>query len=114
QAAAIELGRAQALVPTDAALRCWFAAALVNEGDRANAAPLVEKIEDVHNRFGRWWSMHALLHPEPAAEAERAFGFGIAVDPFDRGVGCEEKAAPELPKDPIRAAICEAARRVPR
>jgi hypothetical protein len=95
-------------------VRCGLAASLLATGERASAAQLVEKIEDVHNRFGRWWSLHGLLHPEPAAEAERAFGYGIAQDPLDRDVGCEEKAAPELPKDPLRAALCEAARRVPR
>jgi hypothetical protein len=113
-AAAIELQRAQALVPADASVRCWLAAELLGTNDRANASLLVDKIDEVHTRFGRWWSLHGLLHPEPVAEAERAFGLGIALDPLDRDVGCEEKAAPELPKDPIRAAICEAARRVPR
>lgn len=112
QAAAIELQRAQALVPTDASVRCWLAAELIAGGDRANASMLVEKIEDVHGRYGRWWSLHGLLHPEP--DADKSFSFGIALDPLDRDVGCEEKAAPELPKDPLRAAVCEAARRVPR
>jgi hypothetical protein len=114
QAAAIELGRAQALVPTDASVRCWLAAELLGTGDRANAAMLVEKVEDVHGRFGRWWSLHGLLHPSAEPDADRSFSFGIALDPLDRDVGCEERAAPELPADPIRAAICAAARRVPR
>jgi hypothetical protein len=113
-AAAVELGRAQALVPADASVRCWLAAELIATSDRANAAILIDKVEEVHNRFGRFWSLHGLLHPEPAAEADRAFGFGFALDPLDRDVGCEEKAPPEIPADPIRAAICEAARRAPR
>jgi hypothetical protein len=113
-AAAIELSRAQALVPADPSVRCWLAAELLGTGDRADAAMLVDKVEDVHSRFGRWWSLHALLHPEPVADAERAFGFGIALDPLDRNVGCEEKQAPEAPADPLRSAICEAARRAPR
>lgn len=112
--AASELARAQQLAPTDGAIRCWFAAARVAEGDRANAAPLVEKIEDVHSPFGRWWSMHGLLHPEPPEAADKAFSLAIALDPMTPEVACEEKVAPELPKDPLRAAICEAARRVPR
>jgi glutaredoxin len=114
QAAAIELQRAQALVPADASVRCWLAAQLLATGDRANAAMFVEKVEEVHGHFGRWWSLHGLLHPEPVADADRAFGYAIALDPLDADVGCEEKAAPEAPKDPIRSAICEAARRVPR
>jgi len=114
QAAAIELGRAQALVPSDASVRCFMAAALLGSGDRANALPLVDKVDELHNRFGRWWSLHGLLRPEPVAEADRAFGFGIALDPMSQWVACEEKPAPELPADPIRKAICEMARRVPR
>jgi hypothetical protein len=114
QAAATELQRAQALVPTDASVRCWLAAQLVATGDRANAAMFVDKVDDVHNKYGRWWSLHGLLHPEPAADADRAFGYAIALDPLDADVGCEEKAAPALPMDPLRAALCEAARRVPR
>ncbi len=114
QEAAVELARAQALVPADAAVRCWLAAELLGTGDRADAAMLVDKVDDLHNRFGGWWSLHGLLHPEPAADAERAFSFGIALDPLDRDVACEEKAAPELPKDALGAAFCEAARRAPR
>jgi glutaredoxin len=114
QAAAIELQRAQALVPADASVRCWLAAQLMATGDRANASMLVDKVEEVHGRFGRWWSLHGLLHPEPAADADRAFGYAIALDPLDADVGCEEKGAPEAPKDLLRAAICAAARRVPR
>jgi len=114
QAAATELQRAQALVPADASVRCWLAAELLGTGDRATAAMLVDKVEDVHSRFGRWWSLHGLLHPEPAADAERAFGLALALDPLDRDVGCEEKTAPAAPQDALRAAICEAARRAPR
>jgi len=112
-AAAIELGRAQVLVPNDASVRCFLAAAMVSDGDKAGAAPLVDKTEDLHNRFGRWWSLHGLLHPEPAADAERGFGYGLSLDPLDPWVACEEKAAPEVPRDAIRKAICEAARRAP-
>jgi hypothetical protein len=85
QEAATELSRAQALVPTDASVRCWLAAELLGTGDRANAAMFVEKVEDVHGRFGRWWSLHGLLHPEP--DAERSFSFAIALDPLDREAG---------------------------
>src|SRR5262249_14313930 len=114
QAAAIELQRSQSLVPNDASVRCWLATELLATDHKANAPMLVEKGEDIHGRLCRWWSLHALAHPEPAEARERAFGYAIALDPLDRDVGCEEKAAPELPKDPLRAAICEAARRVPR
>jgi glutaredoxin len=111
QAAAVELGRAQAFVPADATLRAWLAVSLLGTSDRANAAMLVEKVEDVHSRYGRWWSLHGLLHPE---KADDAFALGMAQDPLDPWVSCEEKAPPDLPNDPIRRAICEAARRAPR
>jgi hypothetical protein len=114
QEAALDMQRAHALVPADASVRCWLAAELLATGNRTDAAALVDKVEDLHSRYGRWWSLHGLLHPEPAADAERAFGLGIAQDPLDSDVACEEKAAPELPRDPLRAAICEAARHVPR
>jgi hypothetical protein len=111
--AAIQHARAQALLPTEASVRCYLAASLVAAGDRENAAPFVKEVEDIHNRHGRWWSLHGLLHPDSAAP-DRAFGLGIALDPLSAEVACEEKLAPELPKDPIRAALCQAARRVPR
>jgi glutaredoxin len=111
QAAAIELGRAEAFVPADATLRAWLAVSLLGTGDKANASMLVDKVDDLHSRYGRWWSLHGLLHPE---KASFAFGLALAQDPLDPWVSCEEKAPPELPSDPIRLAICEAARRAPR
>jgi len=113
-AAASQLSRAHAMVPHEATVRCSLAAALLGAGEKASAAPLVEKVEDVHGRVGRWWSLHGLLHGGEGPEAERAFSNGVALDPLSPEVACEEKPAPELPKDPVRAALCEAARRVPR
>jgi hypothetical protein len=111
--AAIQHARAQALLPTESAVRCYLAGSLLAAGDAANAAPFVEKIEDVHNRTGRWWSLNGLFYPG-ADGGERAFEVGISHHPLAPEVACEEKTAPALPKDPIRAALCEAARRVPR
>jgi hypothetical protein len=111
--AAIQHARAQSLLPTESTVRCFLAASLVAAGDQANAAPFVEKPEDIHNKHGRWWSLHGLLNPDPSG-SERAFALGLSLDPLTPEVACEEKPAPELPKDPLRAAICEAARRVPR
>jgi hypothetical protein len=113
KAAASELARAQVLIPNDASVRCYLAAAMLGDGDRAGAALLVDKTEDLHNQFGRWWSLHGLLHPEPLDKAQAAFGYGIALDPVTPQVTCEEKTAPELPADPLRAALCEMARRMP-
>ncbi|MFO0756587.1 MAG: hypothetical protein U0359_08860 [Byssovorax sp.] len=109
--AAIELSRAQTLVPADASIRCYLGAALLGKGDREGAAPWVEKPEDIHGHFGRWWSLRGLLHPDK--DAARSFSLGISLDPLDPSVACEEKARPDLPADPARAALCEAARRAP-
>jgi hypothetical protein len=111
--AAIQHARAQSLLPTESTVRCYLAGSLLAAGDPANAAPFVEKIEDVHNRTGRWWSLHGLLHPGSDG-GDRAFGVGISLHPLSPEIACEEKAAPAQPLDPIRAALCEAARRVPR
>ncbi len=109
--AAIELTRAQVLVPEDASIRGYLAAALLAKGDREAAARWVAKPDDIHGHFGRWWSLHGLLHPEK--DPAQAFSLGISFDPFEPPVACEEKILPDLPGDPIRAALCEAARRVP-
>jgi hypothetical protein len=108
-AAAVQHARAQALAPHEPAVRCFLAAALLASGERASASPLVERVEDVHSRYGRWWSLHGLLHGGP--DGDRAFSAGTALDPLDPDVACEEKLPPDLPGDPLRSALCEAARR---
>ncbi|AKT36098.1 hypothetical protein [Chondromyces crocatus] len=113
-AAATQLARAQTLAPHEALARSGLTAALLAAGERGSALPLVEKVEDVHNRVARWWTLHGLLHGGDGPEADRAYANGIALDPLDAKVACEEKLAPELPRDPLRAGICEMARRTPR
>jgi hypothetical protein len=111
KAAVLEHGKAHTIAPFDASIRALLGEALIASGDRDRAAELVAKPEEVHGKFGRWWSLHGLFAGEE--DAPRAFGIGLSLDPLDRFVACEEKAAPELPKDPLVAAICGAARRVP-
>jgi hypothetical protein len=111
--AAIEHAQAQALVPWEASVRCYLAASLLSSGQTESAAAFVAKPEEVHGRHGRYWSLHGLMHPPPAGDA-RAFFLGVALDPLNPDVACEEKAYPETPADPIKKALCEAARRVPR
>jgi hypothetical protein len=112
KAAAMQLARAHLMLPADATVRCHLAVALVHAGDREAALPLVASASDLHSREGRWWSMHGLLHPDK--DPARAFSLGVALDPLDPAVACEEKEAPATPADPARAALCEAARRAPR
>lgn len=111
--AAIEHAVAEALVPWEAQVRCHLAGALLASGETASAAQLVAKPEEVHGRSGRYWSLHGLLHPPPGGDP-RAFFLGLAQDPFTPEVACEEKLTPAAPSDPLRQALCEAARRIPR
>ncbi|MBK9262520.1 MAG: hypothetical protein IPM54_22285 [Polyangiaceae bacterium] len=113
KAASIERTKAHAAAPFDANVRCALAESFVAMGEKQNAASLVERIEDVHYRVGRWHSLRGLLFPD-ASDVDRQFRMGISLDPMEPLVACEEKTSPELPKDPLRAAICEMARRVPR
>jgi hypothetical protein len=113
KAASIERARAHALIPHEATVRCHLAESLLALEDKQRAAQLVERIDDIHGRVGRWHSLNGLLHPD-ATDPDKPFRMGLALDPLEPAVACEEKPVPELPKDAIRAALCEAARRVPR
>jgi len=113
KAASIERSRAHLLIPYDPSVRCHLVESLLAMNDKQNAAQLVERIEDVHHSYGRWYSLNGLLHPNES-DPDKPFRLGLMLDPLEPGVACEEKLAPELPKDPLRAAICEAARRLPR
>ena len=113
KAASMERTKAHTAAPFDANVRCALAESFVAMDEKRQAASLVEKVEDVHYRVGRWHSLHALLFPD-APDVERQFQMGISLDPMEPLVACEEKIAPELPKNPLRSAICEMARRVPR
>lgn len=108
--AAAEFARAQALATDEPMLRCSLAAALLASGDRAAALPLVAREEDVGTRLGRWFSLHAKLETAPS---EPAWLRGLALDPLSPFVACEERPATELPENPLRRALCEAARRRP-
>jgi len=110
---AIEHAISQALVPWDSSVRCYLASALLADGNSESAKQLVARPDEVHGRHGRYWSLHGLLVPPPEGDP-RAFFLGLANDPMSPEVACEEKRAPETPADPIKKALCEAARRVPR
>lgn len=113
RAAAVEHSIAQLAVPWDASVRCHLASALLGAGETESAKALVAKPDEIHGRHGRYWSLHGLLHPPPAGDG-RAFFLGVALDPLSPEVACEEKPLSDTPADPIKKALCEAARRVPR
>ena len=109
QGAADELARAQTLASYLAPVRVGLALARLALGDKLGAAELVARADDVHQRDGRWWSLHAEL-AELADPLSRWRALGL--EPLDPGVACEELPPPELPADEQRRALCEAARRV--
>jgi hypothetical protein len=110
EAASFELGRAQAVASFVAPVRVSLALARLGVADRAGAAEMVARPKDVHQRDGRWWSLHAELAPD-ADPLSRWRALGLA--PLEPGVACEELTPPELPADERRRALCEAARRLP-
>lgn len=115
-AAAKLLRRAHELAPHDAALRHHLARALEGTGHRDEAERLVARIDDVHAEFGPWFALNGRFSRDKGqeADAERSFGVGIRLDPFDDEVACEGKVAPEVPSEALREALCRAARAVPR
>jgi hypothetical protein len=113
KAASMERLKAHTAAPFDANVRCALAESFVAMNEKEKAMALVEKIDDVHYRVGRWHSLHGFLFADKP-DAERQFQMGLSLDPMEPLVACEEKVAPAMPKDPLRAAICEMARLVPR
>jgi hypothetical protein len=120
-AAVAELDQAMVLTPQAPTVRCtlaeaWLAqaSAAATPGDqlepRQRAAAMVAHSSDVHQRLGRWWSLHALLHEgaDPLARWR-----ALTLDPLHPAIACEERPVPELPADEQRRALCEAARRSP-
>lgn len=110
-AAARELDRAHTVLPSEAPVRALLARSLLDAGEKDRAKTLVERTEDVHHNEARWWSMRAALG---VPDIEVALRLAIAMAPYDPAIVCEEKAAPALPEDGARRALCEAARRKPR
>jgi hypothetical protein len=109
--AAVEYAAAHKLAPFDSQLRCWLADAQLASGAREKAVSTLEKIDDLHSRAGRLFSLRGLLFDTPHRKDD--FSIGISLDPLDPNVACEELAKPGVPSDPIRAALCQAARNVP-
>jgi len=110
-AAERELAQAHALLPKGASVRALYGRALTQTGKHDKARPLLENPADVSSGDARWWSMRALL---AIGDVEAAIENGIASAPYEPAVACEEKVSPALPSDPVRRALCEAARQKPR
>lgn len=102
---------ALALAPEDARVRAGVAASHVALDARDAAREVVADLEAVRMGTGRWWSLRSVLVEE---DAQRSSDAAVARDPLDPAIACQELAAPERPADPVRAAICDMARRAPR
>lgn len=101
---------AEAALPKEGSLKGRAAGALVGAGLRADAAKLVESSKGLYTTSGRWWSLHAVLVAGTDAARDEARLRAISMDPLSPSVACDERAAPEVPSDPERAALCAAAR----
>jgi hypothetical protein len=105
------LSRAAELLPTDAAVRCLHAEALVADHDEERAPPLLRSPGDIRAPTPRWWSLHASLAGDGALPNARELAIGGA--PYDPPIACDELPDGVLPTEPVRRALCVAARRRP-
>jgi hypothetical protein len=112
-AASVEFGKAHALAPFEAMIRAYFAESLLYDKNPNDAAELVGDAAKIHGNVGRWWSLNGRLALQEEDAKQRAFDIAVAHDPLDPWVGCQELAPPEKPTDPLRAALCDAARKAP-
>jgi hypothetical protein len=109
-AASIELARAHERLPRDAAIR-GLLARTDREGGRVDRArELVEDPGAILTGDAAWWALRELL----GVDAARSGRFAVMGAPYDPAVVCEGLAAPKLPSDPARAALCQASREKPR
>jgi len=105
-------GPAQKLAPFDPLLRHRLASALFALGEKNEAEKLISRIEDVHSEFGPWMALHGgwLAEQGQPDQAQASFAVGLQLCPLDPEVACEEKLPPEVPDDPHKAPLCQAAR----
>jgi hypothetical protein len=77
------------------------------EGRKAVGEP-----KEVLSSFGPWWAVRGRLARQDGddAQATASFWEAVAADPLDPEGACETLDATELPKDPAKAALCQAAR----
>jgi hypothetical protein len=109
-AAAHQLDRAHALLPSETSVRCLLAEAYAGMGESLVAADAVARPTDISSPSGRWWSLHEIYMLGNALPESR--WWALASDPLNPAIACEERIVGELPVDPVRRAICEAAWRL--
>jgi hypothetical protein len=109
-AASIELGRAHERMPRDAAIRGLLSRAERNTGRVDHARELVSESGAIVTGDSEWWAMRELLE----VDAPRSGRFALMGSPYDPQVVCAGAAAPAVPSDKARAALCVASREKPR
>jgi hypothetical protein len=109
-AASIELARAHDRLPRDAAIRGLYARTERAGGHLDRARELVQDPAAIVTGDSAWWALRELLRVDEV----RSGRFALMGAPYDPEVVCEGLAAPTLPSDAARAALCEASREKPR
>jgi tetratricopeptide (TPR) repeat protein len=105
--------KTQAAAPQDPAARARLALLLRSLGQNEEASKLVDSLDAVHAAHGLFLAAHGVTERERGEEeaGARALRTALELSPLDPAIACELLAAPALPADPRRAAICQAARR---
>jgi hypothetical protein len=114
------------------AIRVRAASARLRQGATERARTALGNLEQVSGLQGAWLGLHArfLNEAQKAADAERAWGLAIAIDPLGPDAACggynphtspaigtsavETPGNLPLPSDPTRRKLCEAARNIVR
>jgi hypothetical protein len=96
----------------DPSVRWLRARALEAAGRREEGDALAADPKDVLSSYGPWWALRGrwarLRGDEPTASA--SFIEAVAADPFDPEGACETLDPAVAPADPVRKALCDAAR----
>lgn len=113
-AAVKELERAVSAAPTDPSGHARLAASLAALGQKDRADKEIATLESVNGAHAGYLALHAAMRRAAGDEA----GAAIAADhalwngAYDPAVACAGAAPGELPAEPKRRALCEAAREV--
>ena len=97
-------------------LRYRAARAHQRAGDAVSASDILKSFEDIGGLHGGWLGLHGHFSSAQGKpqEARQDFELAISVDPFGSDAACGGLAEDELPQDPTRRRLCQAARKVVR